>query len=145
MQTPEAPPLEQWDPGVPDRVVPATDPAWTWTGAWTDETRGANAQVVGKRSETPGATAEVTFTGTGVALVGPHGRDGGRAEVFLDGRNVATIDAWIPDRTSDNDLWHAEGLPAGAHTLRIVVGGESDPRASGHRIGIHRVIAYRAR
>jgi hypothetical protein len=146
VQTPLAPALEQWDPGAPERLVPVTDAAWTWTGAWADEMRGAGrSEIVGKRSETVGAAAEVTFTGTGVALVGAHGRDGGRADVWLDGRKVATVDAWIPDRTSDNDLWHTEGLSPGAHTLRIVVSGDADQRAAGKRITLNRVIAYRAR
>jgi hypothetical protein len=146
MQTPLAPPLEQWDPGVPDRLVAATDAAWTWRGEWSDETRGTDRrEIVGRRSEAAGAAAEVTFTGTGVALVGAHGRDGGRADVWLDGRKVTTIDAWIPDRTSDNDLWHTEGLAPGTHTLRVVVSGEADPRSAGKRLVINRVIVYRAR
>jgi ADP-ribosylglycohydrolase len=145
MQTPLAPPLEQWDPGAVTGVIAATDASWTWTGAWSDETRGANREVVGRRSAAAGAAAEVRFTGTGVALVGPHGGDGGRAEVFVDGRRLATADAWIPERTSDNDLWHTEGLSAGPHTLRVVVSGAADTRSTGTRVSISRVITYEKR
>ena len=144
-QTPLPPPLEQWDPGRVTGVIPATDAAWTWTGAWSDETRGANREVVGKRSTAAGAAAEIRFTGTGVALVGPHGGDGGRADVFVDGRKVAVADAWIPDRTSDNDLWHTEGLSSGPHTLRVVLTGAADSRATGTRVTINRVITYEKR
>jgi hypothetical protein len=143
-ETPLAPRLEQWDPGVPDKLIAATDPAWKWTGEWRDEVRGPKNEVVGRSSETAGATGEMTFSGTGVALVGAHGRDGGRADVFIDGRKTATVDAWIPERTSDNDLWHTEGLSPGTHTLRIVLTGAADTRSQGQRVVINRVIGYRA-
>lgn len=141
-QTPLPPPLEQWDPGKVTGVISASDPAWTWSGAWSDETRGASREVVGKRSSASGAAAEIKFTGTGVALVGPHGGDGGRADVFVDGRRTATADAWIPERTNDNDLWHTEGLSPGPHTLRVVLTGAADTRSTGTRLSISRVITY---
>jgi hypothetical protein len=37
-QQPKAPKLEQWNPGVPDKLVQIDDPAWQWKGNWSDET-----------------------------------------------------------------------------------------------------------
>ena len=35
LQTAVAPPLEQWDPGVPTARVGFDEPAWSWSGGWT--------------------------------------------------------------------------------------------------------------
>lgn len=37
-QAPRAPKLEQWSMGKSDRAANTTDEAWSWTGAWTDQT-----------------------------------------------------------------------------------------------------------
>ena len=39
-QTPKAPKLEQWNPGVPDKKVASGDAAWTWKGQWTSSRDG---------------------------------------------------------------------------------------------------------
>ena len=70
---------------------------------------------------------------------------GGRAEAYLDGKQVGQIDAYIVERTNDNDLWHTYGLTPGVHTLKIVTRGTADPRSNGKKIVIERPIAYRAR
>jgi hypothetical protein len=62
--------------------------------------------------------------------------------VYLDGRPVGEIDAWIPERTHDNDLWHVTGLEAGAHTVRIVARGDADPRSKGTAVRIDWAIVY---
>jgi ADP-ribosylglycohydrolase/Carbohydrate esterase 2 N-terminal len=144
VQPPKAPPLEQWEIGAPDRVTAVTDAAWSWEGEWTDQLGGRDRkEVVGKRAARPGASASVTFTGTAVAVAGPHGQDGGRADMFLDGKQIAGLDAFIVERTSDTDLWHLEGLAPGEHTLRIVVRGDADPRSRGTQVTLARVITYK--
>ncbi len=145
-QAPKPPPLEQWHP-VPERVVAATDAAWQWAGAWSDELGGGpdKRTVVGRTATAPGASASVSFTGTGVAIVGRHSQQGGRADVFIDDKKAGEIDAWIPERTHDNDLFHAEGLAPGAHTLRIVVREDRDRRSTGQRVTLERLITYRTK
>jgi hypothetical protein len=39
-------------------------------------------------------------------------QEGGRADVYLDGEAVRAIDAYIVERTYDNDVWHVYGLRA---------------------------------
>lgn len=53
-----------------------------------------------------------------------------------DGEKTGKIDAYIVERTSDNDLWHAYGLKPGKHTLRIVPRGDADSRSRGHELAI---------
>jgi hypothetical protein len=140
-QSPRAPKLEQWDMGTPDRRIPATDAAWTWKGDWSPlRSRG---QAGARAATSPGAEAELKFTGTAVALVGRMGQDGGRADVFLDGKKAGTIESYIVERTSDNALWHAYGLKPGEHTVRIVTREDKDPRSTGTWTGIYSAITFR--
>jgi hypothetical protein len=145
VQTAEALPMEQWDMGVPDARVPATDSAWRWTGAWSPaEDRGGQKRP-GFATEVAGASATFTFTGTGVAILGDYSQRGGRANVFIDGQPSRPIDQWIPERTHDDALWHAYGLKPGEHTVRIVVTGGADLRSTGHLIQISSAVTYHAK
>jgi hypothetical protein len=46
------------------------------------------------------------------------------------------------DNTTDNDLWHAEGLKSGKHTLRIVLRGNADSRSLGRKFTIESAISF---
>ena len=123
-QEPQAATLEQWNPGVPMKRVAPTEASWSWKGAWTDGSMDLwGEKITNKTAGTAGAEATFTFEGTGVAVVGRSSQDGGRADVYLDGKKAGEIDAWIPERTHDNDLWHVTGLAAGKHTVQ-----DRDPR-----------------
>jgi hypothetical protein len=143
LQEPQAAPLEQWNPGPPTARLRSSDPAWSWKGPWTDGTMDVWGETVAnKTASARGAEATLRFEGTGVAVVGRASQGGGRADVYLDGRPVGEIDAWIPERTHDNDLWHVTGLEAGAHTVRIVARGDADPRSKGTAVRIDWAIVY---
>jgi hypothetical protein len=143
VQSPKAPPLEQWDPGVPVARVEPDQPAWSWKGGWKAETL-KNEWSSWKVRQAGGAGDEATlaFEGTGVAIVGTMGQEGGRADVYLDGAKAGEIDAWIPERTNDNDYWHVTGLANGPHTVRLVVRSEADARSNGRAIRLERAIVY---
>ena len=142
-QPPRAPKLEQWSMGKPDRAVNTTDEAWSWKGAWTDQTvsEGRYRSML-RASLARGDEATLTFTGTAIALVGQNGRDGGRAKVHLDGKLVGEIDSYIPERTLDHSLWHTYGLQPGKHVLRIVTTGGADRRSSGRKVAISRAMTF---
>jgi hypothetical protein len=140
-QEPKAPRLEQWTMGVPERLIVASDPAWKWKGAWK-EWKGQWSE--GKEASGAGTEAALAFTGTAIALVGVYSQAGGRADVYLDGKRVGSLDAYIVDRTNDNDLWHTYGLGPGSHTIRIVTRGDADARSTGKKVSIERAFVYRA-
>ncbi len=136
-QQPRAPKLEQWSPGIPDRRIPVADAAWAWTGAWRDE-RGA------RLSEAAGSEAVLRFEGVAVAVLGTLNQQGGRAEVYLDGKKQdLLLDAYIVPNTHDNVLWQTYGLKPGPHTLRIVLTGTADPRSRGKQVVISEACVYR--
>ncbi len=139
IQSPQPPPLEQWEPGVPATVVRVVDdPSCTWKGTWAKE-KGSMA------AGGAGAEAVYTVRGSGLAIVGVRSGEGGRADVYLDGKKMRPIETWIVENTHDNDLWHAFGFPDGKHEVRIVVRDDADPRSKGKKVVIRKAIAYRPR
>lgn len=138
LQEPMAPPLEQWTPGVPVARLTASDPAWSFKGDWADDGKGKEASATG-------ASAELAFTGTGIAIVGRGIPAGGRADVLLDGVKAGEIDAFVAKDTNDNDAWHRLGLAAGAHTVRIVLRADADRRSTGTKVRLERAVVYGSR
>jgi hypothetical protein len=135
-RAPKAPKLEQWSPGIPDRRIAASDASWSWRGSWKDD-QGT------KTDQAPGSEATLKFNGVAVAILGPLTQDGGRAEVYLDGRKVGVADAYIVERTHDNVLWNVYGLKPGEHAVRFLTTGAADTRSRGKRFGIQEAVVYR--
>ena len=82
------------------------------------------------QSSTAGATATITFNGTGIRWIGARGRKMGIALVSVDGgppRELSTLG-------KPNDIVHTpiitiDGLSPGQHTLTITVAGRHEPQA----------------
>lgn len=143
VQSPQAPPLELANFGVPVKVWRVSDPAWKWKGKWN---AAAGDRPAAKETETPGSEATLTFNGTGIALAGSLTERGGRADVYVDGKRAELVaDAYIVPNTFDGDLWRMQGLPPGEHTLRLVVREDADPRSAGKKIVLSHAIVYLAR
>lgn len=82
-----------------------------------------------------GASATYNFTGRTVRWIGTTDVDHGKARVYLDGRLVATVDAYSATRQTCQVLF-ATTVKPGRHTLRIVVMGKNNTRSSGDRVDI---------
>jgi hypothetical protein len=145
-QTPVPPILEQWDMGIPDRIVEAVDAQWQWSDTWTvPPPRADGTPTRGRVATGSGAEAVLRFTGTAVTITGRYAGDGGKADVLLDGKPVHGINAWIPERTHDNALWHVYGLTPGEHEVRIKTSATRDERSTGTTMLVTGAIVYRAR
>ena len=132
--------------GIPEKRVDTLDSEWTWKGKWSEEHYwGTNGLLCRKTSKGAGSESTLNFTGSAIALVGDCSQRGGRADVFLDREKVGEIDAYVVDRTHDNDLWHTYGLKPGKHVLRIVTRDDSDSRSKAKELTIATAITYRAR
>jgi hypothetical protein len=134
-QRPKAPKLEQWSPGIPVRRVPVTDASWTFSGDWASD-KGARV------SRTKGNQATLAFEGVALVIQGDLSQDGGKAEVFLDGKRVAEADAYIVERTWDNALWSIYGLKPGKHVIKVVTTDRADSRSNGKRLTIRDAVVY---
>jgi ADP-ribosylglycohydrolase len=143
LQPPRAPALEQWAVDPPTARIAFGDSAWTWSAGWSDTKENERPSGPTMRAtDKSGAEATLKFRGTGLSVVGRCSPRGGRAEVYLDGKKVGEIDAYVVPRTHDNDYWHVTALKSGDHTLRIVTRADKDERSTGTHIGIERAIVY---
>jgi hypothetical protein len=131
--------LELWDDyGSPVERILSSDPRWTWTGAWK---RDKQTQIASAK----GAEASIGFEGTGVIVVGSYLPTGGKADVYLDGKLTATVDAYPdePNTKTGESVWHAFGLKNTKHTVRVVVKGEPYAESKGRDIGISDLVVFR--
>jgi hypothetical protein len=141
VQSPRPPKLELWNYGTVAERVPTTDSRWTWKGDWragsgTDTTRTAS-----ERS----AEASIAFQGTGAITVGPYLGEGGKADVYLDGKLDRTVDVCSDERGSKGGeaVWHAFGLKNGPHTLRLLMRGEPYGDYKGTNVALTDLVIFR--
>ncbi|MFC5828311.1 glycosyl hydrolase family 95 catalytic domain-containing protein [Nonomuraea insulae] len=72
-------------------------------------------------SNTVGATAQYTFTGTGVEYLSERNGDMGNVDVYLDDVFQANANLYVSGaRQAQQVVFRKSGLPSGRHTIRIV-------------------------
>jgi hypothetical protein len=71
-------------------------------------------------TQTNGDTASLTFTGTGVSVIGEKNTDQGQAEIFIDGISEGLIDTSATTRQTQAVIYSTGGLSAGSHTVQFV-------------------------
>jgi len=151
-QVPDAPPLEVSFPNVVlEKKISIFDKnVWKFTGNWK------TYQKVGWPGEKPLDQAifaekaddaiEISFTGSGISIDGNWLKDGGKADVFLDGKLVRTIDTYYNYNKQEHDnitIWHVTALDDSQHKVKLVVKGEKKPESLGAKIYITKAIIYK--
>ncbi|MBW8806708.1 MAG: right-handed parallel beta-helix repeat-containing protein [Catenulisporales bacterium] len=71
-------------------------------------------------TSTNGDTATLTFTGTGVSVIGEKNTDQGQIEVFIDGTSRGLFDTSATTRQVRQSVYSTSGLPVGSHTVQVV-------------------------
>ena len=89
-------------------------------------------------SENTGDELEIGFNGTGISLTGNWYRDGGKAEVYVDGKLHHSIDTYynFANQQHTESIWHVLNLQPGEHKIRLLVKGEKRPESTGTRVYI---------
>ena len=96
---------------------------------WSTATFSGYAGDHVRYAKATGASATITFTGKGIAWIGPLGPTRGRARIFIDGRAVTTIDLRRSTFRA-RALLYAKAFPSGGkHTMKIVVTSSDRPVA----------------
>lgn len=116
--------------------------AVVYTGAWRP---GALSGAYGgsvRHAETSGSKAIYSFTGAYVSWVSTRARNGGKAEVWLDGARVATVDLYA-DSTQTRQAVFTRAVPDGAHKLEIRVLGTRNASSSGTRVDVDAFVVLR--
>ncbi len=141
VQDPVAPPIEVSFPDLvfDKRVSIFDDGSWTFRGEWKiQEASDRSGQPVKQSmfAQNKGDELEIAFSGTGIALTGNWFRDGGKADLFVDGKFHRTIDTYyyFANQQHVETLWHVTGLQQGEHKIRVVVRGEKRPESEGTKV-----------
>jgi len=115
---------------------------WVLKGDWKPfEARSGDDQQLIKQaifSERNGDECTVNFSGTGISITGNWFKDGGKADVYVDGNLHRTIDTYynFANQQHVESIWHILNLTPGDHTVKVVVKGEKRPESSGTRVYI---------
>lgn len=81
-----------------------------------------------------GASASLTFHGTGIEVLGETYSDQGDVEIFMDATSQGVVDTTSPTRQVQQVVFSAEGLTAGEHTVRLVKRSGTYATLDGFRI-----------
>lgn len=139
-EQPKAPKLEVWDDyGSPVERIPVNDPRWTFTGEWTTSGRAA------KLSAAQGASASIEFEGSGAIIAGTYLTNGGKLQVFVDGKLDRTLDVYSDEKGNRGGeaVWHGFGLRNAKHLVRLVVLGEPYQGSAGADVSIDDLVVFR--
>jgi hypothetical protein len=103
-----------------------TDPAIAYGPAWILGNRDkAYSEGATAETNTVGAQATITFTGTGISWIGARGPQTGIARIFLDGAFVEDFDTYFQTESPQHTDFSTSGLAPGTHTLTIQVIGKN--------------------
>jgi hypothetical protein len=114
---------------------------WSVKGKW--EILGENKA---KYSSHAGDEISFTFEGTGVSIVGNWLRDGGQADVYVDGEMRRTIDCYFYFSKQEHegmDIYHVLNLSQGKHTVKLVVKGEKRPESEGAKVYVSGALVFK--
>ena len=103
-----------------------TDPAIAYGAGWIQDNRDkAYSEGATAESNTVGARATITFTGTGIRWIGARGPQCGIARISLDGAVVEDFDTYFQTEGPQHTDFFKDGLANTTHTLTIEVIGQN--------------------
>ncbi len=114
---------------------------WELKGKWADF-----GKKQAKISGTAGDEISFSFEGTGVSIVGNWMKDGGKADIYVDGQLKRTIDCYFNFAKQEHwnmDLFHVTNLQEGKHTVKLVVKGEKRPESAGNNVYISEALVFK--
>lgn len=112
------------------------DPSITYTGVWYMNYETPNIGGSSTLTNDKGATAVLSFTGTGITWLGVMDPYSGIAQLYIDGTPY-TVDTYAAATEYAQPLFSVHGLASGTHTLSIEVLHERDGETDGSWIWIN--------
>lgn len=97
-------------------------------------------------SDQAGDEISFEFEGSGIALYGWWIRNGGKADVYVDGVWKRTIDCYYnygKHEHKNANIYHILNLGKGKHQIKLMVRGEKRPESEGCVIGITEAVIFK--
>lgn len=119
-----------------DQSLDDTSPQITYVGPWSTEKSTRSVNGTRRFSSARGARAFFSFTGNHIEWYGEQSPDHGIAEVYLDGKFYAKVDAFGPQELQQQRLFAASHLAKGRHSISINVVDLKNHRSRGFIVDI---------
>jgi hypothetical protein len=89
-------------------------------------------------AEKAGDKLDIDFNGSGVSIEGNWYKDGGKADIYVDGNLHRTIDTYYNFASQQHtvSIWHVLNLKPGDHKFKIFLKGKKRPESAGKRVYI---------
>jgi len=106
-----------------------TSSAITYTGTWPQQAVSSAYGGSLQYANVQGAKAKTTFTGSSIAWIAPKDKKNGKAEVWIDGVKITTLDLRSSSAQARKVVFTQSWPSSGSHTLEVrVLGTPSRPR-----------------
>lgn len=102
----------------------------SYTGVWGNWSGPEHYSSTTSYSTTVGSTATFSFNGRQARVYGTTRDDRGKADIFVDGTYVTTVDCYTSVANYRQVIYETPVLPAGNHTLAVRVTGTYNPAAT---------------
>jgi hypothetical protein len=131
------------------RISVFDDNGWTIKGKWkvleVSSKRDPQLRKQSIYAEKDGDELLIKFSGTGISIEGNWYKDGGKADIYVDGKLHRSIDTYyyFANQQLTESIWHVLNLQPGDHIIRIVVKGDKRPESEGTRVYITSAIIFK--
>ncbi|WP_105033455.1 right-handed parallel beta-helix repeat-containing protein [Cryobacterium aureum] len=124
------PGIEAAASGPARTVIDSSSAKITYSGSWRS-TRNAADRGGSVRFQFSAGSASMTFTGTSVAFITRTTQSSGKSTVSIDGKVVATVNAYSARTVHQKTAFSTSTLSSGSHTIKVSRTGKKDARSSG--------------
>ena len=123
-------------PGPSTTRTEEASPLLAYSGAWTGNANTARSAGAWLYTDSAGAAAHVSFSGTYLSLVGSKAPNYGIAKITVDGGTPQFADYYASGYKHQQKIWSISGLADGAHTVVIEWSGTKNAASTGTAIGV---------
>ncbi|MFC3804320.1 hypothetical protein [Cohnella sp. GCM10012308] len=102
-------------------------------GQWSDASDYAGTETFGSAG---GNGAQLTFTGTAVRVISNFGSNQGRANIYVDGKLVRTVDLYSAVKKYQQIIYSTADLAPGSHNVKVEVDRTKNAAASDYNVVI---------
>ncbi|MFJ2865595.1 ricin-type beta-trefoil lectin domain protein [Kitasatospora sp. NPDC087314] len=107
-----------------------------YSGGWDSSGSAGCGSGLDHWSNSTGATADFTFTGTELTYYGSQTPDNGIAALSIDGAPAVDVNLYAPVKRLGLPLYTSPVLAAGTHRVTVTVSGRKDPRSTGGYVSL---------
>jgi hypothetical protein len=119
-------------------LVDDSSPSVAYTGTWTHAPDLSYYNGSKSYSAQTGATADLAFNGTGIAIYAKKDPGFGKFDVYIDNMStpVATIDAYSVTPLYQQKVYENLSLTSGSHTIRVQLNGTKNALSSAYTVSL---------